>query len=169
MSQEIQNTTPELDLHVIKLADLVGQFIQYWGFKKIHGEIWTLIWLSPEPIDATQLVKRLNVSKALVSLALKDLVEYDVVRVVGTGDRRKILLEANRDVQSVITSVLKNREAQLVRSVLETQTELENVIEKNPSLSATIDKNHLESMKMMTAMAEAMLSTLVQSNLDVKL
>lgn len=65
--------------YIETLAEQVGSFIQYWGFKKIHGQIWTHVWLAKNPIDATTLVLRLEVSKALISLAIKDLVHYDVI------------------------------------------------------------------------------------------
>ena len=83
-----QRNTPEIK----ELTKLVGLFIQYWGFKKIHGQVWASIFLSKQPIDSTTLVKRLGVSKALVSLAIKDLLHYKVIRVSGPGKRRKILL-----------------------------------------------------------------------------
>src|SRR5690606_9879511 len=89
------------------LASQIGEFIEYWGFKKIHGQIWTHIFLSQNPIDATTLVKRLHVSKALVSLAIKDLMKYEVIQVVGQGTRRKVLFQSNPDLTRVICSVLR--------------------------------------------------------------
>ena len=46
---------PELD----ELAEFVGEFIQYWGFKRIHGKIWAHLFLSEVPLDATTLVSSL--------------------------------------------------------------------------------------------------------------
>jgi DNA-binding transcriptional regulator GbsR (MarR family) len=151
---------------VSHLADLVGQFIQYWGFKKIHGEIWAHIWLAQNPIDATTLVKRLGVSKALVSLAIKDLLQYDVIRTSAEDDRRKILLLPNKDVQTVITNVLKKRESILLQKILEAQESLEHA---SPECLVKIDISlqQLEHMKLMTTMAQMALSGLIASNLDL--
>jgi len=163
----MSNSNNEVPLELQNLADLVGQFIQYWGFKKIHGEIWTHIWLAKSPIDATTLVKRLNVSKALVSLAIKDLLQYDVIKTSTEGDRRKILLLPNKDVQTVIINVLKARESKLMNEIIDSQTSLEK-----SSVSFAnqyeIDVNQLESMKTMTVMAQLALDTLISNNLDVK-
>ncbi|MFN3696798.1 MAG: hypothetical protein ACK4VO_05090 [Pseudobdellovibrio sp.] len=163
----MSNSNNEVPLELQNLADLVGQFIQYWGFKKIHGEIWTHIWLAKSPIDATTLVKRLNVSKALVSLAIKDLLQYDVIKTSTEGDRRKILLLPNKDVQTVIINVLKARESKLMNEIIDSQTNLEK-----SSVSFAnqyeIDVNQLESMKTMTVMAQLALDTLISNNLDVK-
>ena len=153
-------------VEVQNLADLVGQFIQYWGFKKIHGEIWAHIWLAKTPLDATTLVKRLGVSKALVSLAIKDLIQYDVIRTFSEGDRRKILLIPNKDVHSVIINVLKSRESKLIEQILASQTQLEKCSEDKITLG-DIDLQQLESMKTMTIMAQLALDTLISNNLEI--
>lgn len=156
----------ELPTEVQNLADLVGQFIQYWGFKKIHGEIWAHIWLAKTPIDATTLVKRLGVSKALVSLAIKDLIQYDVIKTFSEGDRRKILLIPNKDVHAVIINVLKSRESKLIEQILESQNQLEKC-SADKIKSGDIDLQQLESMKAMTVMAQLALDTLISNNLEI--
>lgn len=148
------------------LVDQLGSFIQYWGFKKIHGMIWAHVWLAKNPIDATTLVLRLQVSKALVSLAIKDLLEYDVVKIIDHGDRRKMLLVPNTDAQTVISNVLKKRESVMLAAILKSQDAVENLDEKT-KLKFDLDITRLEQMKMMTAMAEMALSGLIQSNLDL--
>ena len=164
MIMSMKSNDPPVEVQ--NLADLVGQFIQYWGFKKIHGEIWAHIWLAKTPLDATTLVKRLGVSKALVSLAIKDLIQYDVIRTFSEGDRRKILLIPNKDVHSVIINVLKSRESKLIEQILASQTQLEKCSEDKITLG-DIDLQQLESMKTMTIMAQLALDTLISNNLEI--
>jgi len=147
-----------------KLADQVGSFIEYWGFKKIHGQIWTHIWLSNKPIAATVIVKRLGVSKALVSLALKDLIHYKVIKVCGQGDRRKILLTANEDVQSVIANVLKLREAKMLESVVQSNEEVQNM-DSDVKATFGLDEDRLEQMKVLIQIAQLSLATVIRSEL----
>ena len=40
-----------LSQRVLAVADAVGAFIEAWGFKAIHGRIWTLLALRKEPIN----------------------------------------------------------------------------------------------------------------------
>ncbi len=99
-------TPPEID----HLAELIGEFTEYWGFKKIHGKIWLHLHLSERPLDAQDLMKRLNVSKALISISIKDLLEYDVIltpEIGPTGTRGYV---TNPDVHAVIARVLRSRE-----------------------------------------------------------
>jgi DNA-binding transcriptional regulator GbsR (MarR family) len=106
---------PELDA----TAERVGEFIQYWGFKRIHGRIWTHLYLSSVPLDATTLVRRLAVSKALVSFSIHDLLEYNVIREVARGRGRTVLYEANPDVTGVILNVVRLRELKMMSTVRE--------------------------------------------------
>lgn len=154
----------EVPDEVRKLADQIGQFMQYWGFKKIHGQIWTHVWLAKNPIDATTLVKRLDVSKALVSLAIKDLIQYEVVQILNEGDRRKMLLVPNPDIHTVITNVLKSREAKMMSEIVNTQETVDSLSE-NSKEAIDIDQSKLDQMKMITAMADMALQTLISNNL----
>ena len=52
-----------------KLADEVGELVYNWGLKRVHGRIWTHLFLSNRPLDASDLVKRLDISKALISIS----------------------------------------------------------------------------------------------------
>ncbi len=119
--------TKEKPTHELaEVAERVGEFIEYWGFKKIHGKIWTHLYLSAVPLDATTLVKRLKVSKALVSFSIHDLLEYHVIREVARGRGRTILFEANPDLTTVILNVLRLRERKMMTQVMGALTALEN-------------------------------------------
>ncbi len=146
------------------LAQQIGEFIEHWGFKKIHGEIWTHIWLAKSPMDATTLVKRLQCSKALVSLATKDLIQYDVIRVVGQGNRRKILLEANRDIRSVIAKVVMNREAVMLESVMGHFKKTSSLHEKTKK-EFDLDDEKMNSLQMMISLAQISLAAIVDTHL----
>ena len=158
-----------LKTHIIpkeleNLADQVGEFIEHWGFKKIHGEIWTHIWLAKEPLDATTLVKRLQVSKALISLATKDLLQYDVIRIVGKGNRRKILLEANRNIRSVIANVIINREAKMLDSVMG-HCRKTNMLSDKTKKELDIDDEKMQALQIFIGIAQISLAAIVDSHL----
>jgi DNA-binding transcriptional regulator GbsR (MarR family) len=155
----------QMPKEIEELADQIGQFIQYWGFKKIHGQIWTHVWLADKPIDATTLVKRLQVSKALVSLAIKDLIHYDVVRVLDQGDRRKTLLVPNEDTHTVISNVLAQRETMMLQKIRKSQKEVSHLnVEQMKKLN--LDAQRISKMSEMTAIAQVALAALIKSNLD---
>lgn len=97
-----------------ELAEEIGEFICYWGFKKIHGRIWTHLYLSSEPLDAGQLMRRLDVSKALMSLSLGDLLEFDVILEGPKSTRGTQTYIANPHILDAIFNVLRRRERKML-------------------------------------------------------
>lgn len=146
------------------LCSLIGDFIQYWGFKKIHGQIWTTIFLSKEPVDATTLVKRLRVSKALVSLAIKDLIDFEVIQVAGKGSRRKTLYQSHPDLIYVISRVLITREQKLLEEIMTKQSEV-NALLKSSKENLDICPEKMGELQDMVSSAQEMLQCLVSSGL----
>ena len=102
-----------------RLADSVGDFIRYWGFKEVHGRIWVHIYLSDNPITAKELTKKLGVTKGLVSTALAELIAYQVVEKVNVGDARSPGYQSNTDLVQVINNILRNRELKLTTKIKE--------------------------------------------------
>ena len=99
------------------VAEQVGAFMEYWGFKTIHGRIWTHIFLSAEPLDAGALIQRLDVSKALMSMSLAELLDHDVVEVAGKSDNGTTTYRANPDITHTILNVLRKRERRMLSRV----------------------------------------------------
>ena len=99
------------------VADQVGAFMEYWGFKTIHGRIWTHIFLSHEPLDAGSLIRRLDVSKALMSMSLAELLDHDVIQIAGKSEHGTTTYSANPDITHTITAVLRKRERRMLNRV----------------------------------------------------
>lgn len=101
---------PELE----ELANEVGDFICFWGFKKVHGRLWTHLFLAAQPLDAGQLMQRLKVSKALISLSINDLLRFEVIREDAKSARGTQTYIANPNVLDVILNVLNRREKKML-------------------------------------------------------
>jgi len=104
---------PELE----DVVSQIGEFIEYWGFKNVHGKIWAHLYLAETPLDASDLIERLKISKALVSMSISDLMEYDVVQVAGKSDHGTTTYVANPNVTSVVIGVLRKRERRLLSRI----------------------------------------------------
>lgn len=109
------------------LADKVGDFIYYWGFKKIHGKIWCHLYLSKEPIDAQTLMKKLKISKALMSQSLSELEGFGVIECVGKCGGRCERYVSHHSVMNAITNVLRNREKKLLCSIFSSYRSLQSL------------------------------------------
>lgn len=100
-----------------ELAETIGDFIQYWGFKSIHGRVWALVYLSDKPISTPQIVETLCVSKGLVSLAINELLEFNLIQEEEKGNYGAQTYSAAEDVAKVVRSVLRERELKILSDV----------------------------------------------------
>jgi DNA-binding transcriptional regulator GbsR (MarR family) len=146
------------------LAEEIGKFIQYWGFKKIHGQIWVLVFLSDKPLNSTYLTKKLQVSKALVSLAIKDLLNYKVLEVVEKKNK-EIFFKTNPDIFCVINNVLKNRESKMLESIRE---KYEAVVKRDKPFNHEyeLSADRLNELGFMILAAQETLKSLIANGLN---
>jgi DNA-binding transcriptional regulator GbsR (MarR family) len=162
MSESQPNSRAEsVPNELCDLASEIGNFIRYWGFKKIHGKIWTHLYLSKVPLDAGSLMRRLNVSKALMSLSLHDLMDYEVIIEAGKSDKGTQLFRANPDVVNVIVNVLKRRERKML-SLIETTHRLLRNRQASPEGLDPVCAEKLQNLERMIHEAQANLDGLLE-------
>ena len=97
-----------------RLAELVGQFIEYWGFKAVQGRMWCYLYLLRQPLSSVQLAQVLEISPALVTQSVQILLEYRVIVEAPKGPNGVLRFEANPDVAEAIREVLSRRESKTV-------------------------------------------------------
>jgi DNA-binding transcriptional regulator GbsR (MarR family) len=112
-----KTSIPPVPNEVHVLADQIGDFIQYWGFRKTEGKLWTYLFLSDQPLNAEELMERTQISKAMLSLALGELIKYDVIRKAYPDRKRNQAHVINPNVIEVINNVLRTRERQLLGKI----------------------------------------------------
>lgn len=145
--------------NVLNVADKIGMFIEYWGFKAIHGKIWALIFLANKPVNAAYLVSALGVSKASISLSLRDLMKYNVILYADTDDFIQYY-RPNENIAKVITDVLMNREARMLLEIKNSCELLDRV--KPEDYKEHASKKRVEQLLTMTSSADQFLKTFLQ-------
>jgi DNA-binding transcriptional regulator GbsR (MarR family) len=154
---ELEVFPPELE----DLASEVGDFICFWGFKKIHGRIWTHIYLAEHALDAGQLMQRLKVSKALISLSVNDLLKYDVILEAGKSSRGTQTYLPNPDVLDVILNVLRRRERNMLTKAEISHNMLCSLSEESQR-RAHLHKDRVVALGKMIHQAQNALSSLLE-------
>jgi DNA-binding transcriptional regulator GbsR (MarR family) len=150
-----------------EFAEQVGAFIQYWGFKQIHGKIWSHLFLSSRPLDAAELIGRLGVSKALISISIKELLSYRVIEKAGRSSMRTQLYQANPEVISVICGVLRQRERAMLMRIRQSFKRLQGLGPES-LLMHELSKPRIEAVSLLIDVAERVLEALLAlSELDL--
>lgn len=102
---------------VCDLADKVGDFIQYWGFKRLHGRVWCHIFLSPDGLTVAQLMGTLGVTKGLLSIAINELVEFKVIHADRKIKNGAVVYKSNSNLNEAIVDILRSRERKMLAEI----------------------------------------------------
>lgn len=151
-------------LKLRKLSLSIGHFIRYWGFRRVHGAIWTQLYVSKTPLSCTDLTTRLDLSKALISPALEELCHYKLIRETPAPNEKTKTYEAVDDINEVIQHVLRTREAQMLKQITKDFSNF-NSTSKNDF----IDQNKVKELGEMILSANLMLEILVSQKDIMKL
>nr|MBN1228369.1 hypothetical protein [Anaerolineae bacterium] len=97
----------------------LGQLTDFFGFSPVMGHLYGALLMSPEPLSLDELEEIVGKSKASVSMNMRALERWGMVRVAWVkGDRRKFY-EAEGDLWQVIKTVIESRERREVGVALE--------------------------------------------------
>lgn len=102
------------DEQIREIAALVGDLIEFWGFRRPLGQIWTWLYFHASPQSALQLQEALGMSAGTVSTALKELRHWGVVRLVPRPGKSADVFVSEHEVLPIILKVLRERELELI-------------------------------------------------------
>jgi DNA-binding transcriptional regulator GbsR (MarR family) len=97
--------TPVMQRYVIHWGEMGTR----WGINRSQAQIQALLYLSPEPLHADEIVETLGIARSNVSVGLKDLVSWKLVSVTQKlGDRRDFFV-AQKDPWEVVRLIVAAR------------------------------------------------------------
>jgi len=94
------------------MLDGMSQLADYFGFSKVMGQLYGTLLLSPGPLSLDDMMDRLSISKASVSMNMRTLEHMGMVRQVWVrgGSGRRKYYEAETDFWQIITNLFSGRE-----------------------------------------------------------
>lgn len=99
-----------LSPHEAAVSDVVGKLIEFWGFKRNMGRVWSVLYLSPDPLSAEDLRQSLRLSSGAVSMTVNELLRWGVVRKVWIQGERRDFYAAEVQLWRMISRVFNERE-----------------------------------------------------------
>jgi DNA-binding transcriptional regulator GbsR (MarR family) len=144
----------------LEVADSVGRLMEFWGFKRPMGRIWTLLYLAPEPLGAAEIGEALRMSAGAVSMAMGELVKWGAVKKSWRPGERRDFYEAETSVGRLVQRVLRERELALVRGFGEA---LEAAQRALPDRGAKLlfKRERLGELRRLARLGETLLTALV--------
>ncbi|MET0390287.1 MAG: ArsR family transcriptional regulator [Polyangiales bacterium] len=114
------------------VSDAIGRLMVLWGFKRNMGRVWTLLYLSNEPLTAFVLRERLQLSAGAISMTLSELARWGVVHKVWRQGDRHDYYEAESSLWKMISRVLRERELAEVVLAIEAFEDALSALKRRP-------------------------------------
>lgn len=111
-------------------ADTMSEIIAFWGFKGSMGRIWTLLYLSVEPLTADVIAEETSLSAGAVSMSLTELMMWGLVSRAPSESERKRRYVAETDIWAIIRRIFRERELRLVGRAVERFEEAVAILKK---------------------------------------
>ena len=113
-------------------SDLQHEFILHfgemgsrWGINRTVGQIYALIFLSDCPLCADDIVCELGVSRSNVSMGLKELQSWALLRIRRFPDDRRDYFETPADMWEIVRTLINERKKREIDPTLSKLRELE--------------------------------------------
>jgi DNA-binding transcriptional regulator GbsR (MarR family) len=131
-------------------VDAVGNVIEFWGFKRNQGRVWALLYLRGEPLTAGEIERELDLSKGGVSMLLRDLERWGVVRRVRLPQDSAWRYGAETDLIRMVSHVIEEREAGFIERIRADLAEARRMA----VASGNVPREHLARLEKMATLAE---------------
>jgi DNA-binding transcriptional regulator GbsR (MarR family) len=110
-----------------------GEMGSHWGINRTVGQIYALLFVAERPLNAEELVEQLGISRSNISIGLKELQSWRLVRLTHLpGDRREYF-SAPEDVFAIFKTLAEERQR---REVEPTLTMLRGAMLETPATPA---------------------------------
>jgi len=103
-----------------------GEMGGRWGINRATAQVHALLLLAPEPLHAQIICEELQLARSNVSVSLRDLQAWGLIKLVhNVGDRREYF-EAEKDAWTVLGKIADKRLEREILPTLQFLNELKN-------------------------------------------
>lgn len=104
------NITPKMQDFILHFGEMGSR----WGINRTVGQIYALLILAKEPLHADEIVEALKVSRSNVSMGLKELNAWNLIKTKHKqGDRKEYFSTLEDPVEIAITLLEERRKREI--------------------------------------------------------
>lgn len=149
---ELQPITQRFVLHW-------GEMGTRWGVNRTVAQIHALLYLAERPMDAEEISATLSVARSNVSTSLKELLAWQLVRVVHVMGDRRDYFETSKDVWELFRLIVEGRKRREIEPTVAVLREFlaSPDLQLEPQGTRTRIKETLEFIDILTRWSDEML------------
>lgn len=88
----------------------MGQAATFWGYNKLVGGIYGLLYLNDKPLSLEEIAERLEVSKGNISVNIRECERLSMVKKVWVKGDRRDFYEADPNLWTIVRRVTRERQ-----------------------------------------------------------
>jgi DNA-binding transcriptional regulator GbsR (MarR family) len=115
---EHSHLAEQLDESSREFINNLGRVADFFGFNRLMGQLYAVLFLSPEPLTLDDMVRRLDSSKGNVSINIRNLERLGLVRQIYKWADRKNYYEAETNIWKAVSGILQERERRENQNIL---------------------------------------------------
>ena len=123
-----------------KFIEAWGKLGSEWGINRTMAQIHALLMISHEPLTADQIMEELQISRGNVSMNLRDLINWGIVRRTSIPGDRRDFFTTEADVWTMFQIILRERKKRELDPLLTRLDECLDYAGKKPEHGATADE-----------------------------
>jgi DNA-binding transcriptional regulator GbsR (MarR family) len=122
-----------------EFVDLWGQMANHWGINRTMSQIHALLMVAREPLTAEQIMDELQISRGNVSMNLRELINWGIVRRTSNAGERRDFFTTETDVWTMFQIILRERKKRELDPLLSRLDECLALAGKKPEPGASAD------------------------------
>lgn len=150
---------------------LWGEMASAWGINKTMAQIHALLYAEAEPLDTDTIMQRLDISRGNANMNLRNLVQWQLAHKVHFKGKRKDFYTADKDVWSIVSTIVRERQQREVAPIRQNLEECLQVFEASQPMNEEEAEfrerieNFIQFLEMFERFTAAMLPYINKKNL----
>jgi DNA-binding transcriptional regulator GbsR (MarR family) len=123
-----------------------GEQGSLWGINRTMAQVHALLFVSPEPLSANQIMEELQISRGNVSMALRELMAWGLVSRVHIKGERREFYTTEKDVWMMFRIIARERKKREVDPTIEVLRESVNRLNQMPDAEGKYEREQIKNL-----------------------
>lgn len=123
-----------------------GEQGSLWGINRTMAQVHALLFVSPEPLSANQIMDELQISRGNVSMALRELMAWGLVSRVHIKGERREFYTTEKDVWMMFRIIARERKKREVDPTIEVLRESVNRLNQMPDAEGKYEREQIKNL-----------------------
>ena len=123
-----------------------GEMGSLWGINRTMAQVHALLYISPQPLCANDIMKELQISRGNVSMALRELIAWGIASRVHIKGERREFYTTEKDVWNLFRIIARERKKREVDPTIEVLRESVARLNHLPDSEGQYEREQLKSL-----------------------